>query len=196
MLHIRLKGDSRYTPFQFSNNRLYAITSRCTIQQQPFRSYLQYKKHHDNSAETKIGVCQDSCRKNHAAYVTFSRVCLSGLRATGPTGFQFNGRQETGPGIVRHDQSCQRSAEVERYVMCADIYGASPHTGRGGWTWYTGAASWIPWKHSWGCDWKGITCSLHPVSRTTGSRTKSTTVIVKPCITSQSGAWMKSRRSR
>ncbi len=32
---------------------------------------------------------------------------------------------------------------VEPYVMCADIYGASPHTGRGGWTWYTGAAGWM-----------------------------------------------------
>ncbi|HEX7971176.1 MAG TPA: glucoamylase family protein [Thiobacillus sp.] len=30
--------------------------------------------------------------------------------------------------------------KVEPYVMCADIYGAPPHTGRGGWTWYTGAA--------------------------------------------------------
>ena len=27
--------------------------------------------------------------------------------------------------------------------MCADIYGAEPHTGRGGWTWYTGAAGWM-----------------------------------------------------
>jgi len=33
--------------------------------------------------------------------------------------------------------------KVEPYVMCADIYGAPPHTGRGGWTWYTGAASWM-----------------------------------------------------
>jgi cellobiose phosphorylase len=32
---------------------------------------------------------------------------------------------------------------VEPYVMCADIYGAAPHTGRGGWTWYTGAAGWM-----------------------------------------------------
>ncbi|MHB1281659.1 MAG: GH36-type glycosyl hydrolase domain-containing protein, partial [Acidithiobacillus sp.] len=29
------------------------------------------------------------------------------------------------------------------YVMCADIYGAAPHVGRGGWTWYTGAAGWM-----------------------------------------------------
>ena len=33
--------------------------------------------------------------------------------------------------------------KVEPYVMCADIYDASPHTSRGGWTWYTGAAGWM-----------------------------------------------------
>jgi cellobiose phosphorylase len=33
--------------------------------------------------------------------------------------------------------------KVEPYVMSADIYAASPHTGRGGWTWYTGAAGWM-----------------------------------------------------
>jgi cellobiose phosphorylase len=32
---------------------------------------------------------------------------------------------------------------VEPYVVCADVYGAAPHTGRGGWTWYTGSASWL-----------------------------------------------------
>jgi len=33
--------------------------------------------------------------------------------------------------------------KVEPYVVAADVYGAAPHTGRGGWTWYTGAASWL-----------------------------------------------------
>ena len=33
--------------------------------------------------------------------------------------------------------------KVEPYVMCADIYAAPPHTSRGGWTWYTGAAGWM-----------------------------------------------------
>ena len=32
---------------------------------------------------------------------------------------------------------------VEPYVVAADVYGAPPHTGRGGWTWYTGSASWL-----------------------------------------------------
>lgn len=32
---------------------------------------------------------------------------------------------------------------VEPYVVSADVYGAPPNTGRGGWTWYTGAAGWL-----------------------------------------------------
>ncbi|APG84935.1 protein NdvB [Sinorhizobium americanum CCGM7] len=32
---------------------------------------------------------------------------------------------------------------VEPYVVSADVYGAFPHTGRGGWTWYTGSAGWL-----------------------------------------------------
>ena len=27
--------------------------------------------------------------------------------------------------------------------MAADVYSVPPHTGRGGWTWYTGSAGWI-----------------------------------------------------
>ncbi len=33
--------------------------------------------------------------------------------------------------------------KVEPYVMAADVYSASQHVGRGGWTWYTGAAGWM-----------------------------------------------------
>ncbi len=32
---------------------------------------------------------------------------------------------------------------VEPYVVAADVYGVPPHTGRGGWTWYTGSAGWM-----------------------------------------------------
>jgi len=32
---------------------------------------------------------------------------------------------------------------VEPYVVAADVYGVSPHTGRGGWTWYTGSSGWM-----------------------------------------------------
>jgi cellobiose phosphorylase len=33
--------------------------------------------------------------------------------------------------------------KVEPYVVAADIYSVEPHLGRGGWTWYTGAAGWM-----------------------------------------------------
>jgi cellobiose phosphorylase len=32
---------------------------------------------------------------------------------------------------------------VEPYVVAADVYARPPHTGRGGWTWYTGSAGWM-----------------------------------------------------
>lgn len=33
--------------------------------------------------------------------------------------------------------------KTEPYVIAADVYSAGQHTGRGGWTWYTGAAGWM-----------------------------------------------------
>src|SRR3989344_5033086 len=33
--------------------------------------------------------------------------------------------------------------KVEPYVAAADVYALTPHTGRGGWTWYTGSAGWM-----------------------------------------------------
>jgi len=33
--------------------------------------------------------------------------------------------------------------KVEPYVVAADVYSEPPHTGRGGWTWYTGSAGWM-----------------------------------------------------
>jgi cyclic beta-1,2-glucan synthetase len=46
---------------------------------------------------------------------------------------------------VRHatDPESVGLYKVEPYVVAADIYGHPPHTGRGGWTWYTGSASWL-----------------------------------------------------
>ena len=33
--------------------------------------------------------------------------------------------------------------KAEPYVMAADVYAVHPHTGRGGWSWYTGSAGWM-----------------------------------------------------
>jgi cellobiose phosphorylase len=48
---------------------------------------------------------------------------------------------------------------VEPYVVAADVYAVEPHTGRGGWTWYTGSAAW--WYHIVVRD----ICGLHAVAR-------------------------------
>ncbi len=40
-------------------------------------------------------------------------------------------------------QSSMMRYKVEPYVLAADVYAADAHLGRGGWTWYTGAASWL-----------------------------------------------------
>ena len=46
---------------------------------------------------------------------------------------------------VNHGKSAEGAAiyKVEPYVVAADVYAVSPHTGRGGWTWYTGSAAWM-----------------------------------------------------
>ncbi|MEY9626342.1 cyclic beta-1,2-glucan synthetase [Sinorhizobium fredii] len=47
-----------------------------------------------------------------------------------------------------HHQSTRTDMEryrVEPYVVAADLASVAPHTGRGGWTWYTGSAAWV-WR--------------------------------------------------
>ncbi|MGJ7461688.1 GH36-type glycosyl hydrolase domain-containing protein [Halomonas sp. MA07-2] len=46
---------------------------------------------------------------------------------------------------IHHSQSASGMARyrLEPYVMAADIYAMPPHVGRGGWSWYTGAAGWM-----------------------------------------------------
>jgi cyclic beta-1,2-glucan synthetase len=56
---------------------------------------------------------------------------------------------------------------VEPYVVAADIYSEPPHVGRGGWTWYTGAAGWL---HRAGLEW------------ILGFRKLGSTLCIDPCI--------------
>jgi cellobiose phosphorylase len=46
---------------------------------------------------------------------------------------------------VHHTQTPEKTAiyKNEPYVVSADVYAVSPHTGRGGWSWYTGSAGWL-----------------------------------------------------
>ncbi|HEY9685369.1 MAG TPA: glucoamylase family protein [Coleofasciculaceae cyanobacterium] len=60
--------------------------------------------------------------------------------------------------------------KVEPYVVAADVYSVSPHVGRGGWTWYTGAAGWMYRA--------GIEAIL-------GLRLQGASLILNPCIPKQ-----------
>lgn len=55
--------------------------------------------------------------------------------------------------------------KVEPYVMAADVYAVPPHVGRGGWTWYTGAAGWmyrVGVEHILGLKKRGETLIIDP----------------------------------
>jgi cyclic beta-1,2-glucan synthetase len=54
---------------------------------------------------------------------------------------------------------------VEPYVVAADVYSSREHEGRGGWTWYTGAAGWmyrIVLEHLLGIRIEGAHLSVRP----------------------------------
>jgi cyclic beta-1,2-glucan synthetase len=57
--------------------------------------------------------------------------------------------------------------KVEPYVVCADVYSAPGHVGRGGWTWYTGSAGWMYRTAA-----EGIL----------GIKVRGTTLVIEPCI--------------
>jgi cyclic beta-1,2-glucan synthetase len=55
--------------------------------------------------------------------------------------------------------------KVEPYVVCADVYSAAQHVGRGGWTWYTGSAAWMyrtAMEGMLGVNMRGSTLILNP----------------------------------
>jgi N,N'-diacetylchitobiose phosphorylase len=49
------------------------------------------------------------------------------------------------PGAHTRSAAEVERYQVEPYVIAADVYGAPPHVGRGGWTWYTGSAG-LAWR--------------------------------------------------
>jgi cyclic beta-1,2-glucan synthetase len=57
--------------------------------------------------------------------------------------------------------------KVEPYVMTADLYSATPWIGRGGWSWYTGAAGWM---FQAGLEW------------IIGLQKKEDHLVINPCI--------------
>jgi cyclic beta-1,2-glucan synthetase len=56
---------------------------------------------------------------------------------------------------------------VEPYVVAGDVYAEAPHSGRGGWTWYTGSAGWM---YRAGIEWL------------LGFRIRGASLFIDPCI--------------
>ncbi len=55
--------------------------------------------------------------------------------------------------------------KVEPYVVAADVYAVAGHEGRGGWTWYTGAAAWtyrVGLEGILGFEKRGSTLRINP----------------------------------
>jgi cyclic beta-1,2-glucan synthetase len=69
------------------------------------------------------------------------------------------------PVVRARTQADAQRYRVEPYVVAADVYSESPHVGRGGWTWYTGSASWLyraGLESMLGCRVRGATLELDP----------------------------------
>jgi cellobiose phosphorylase len=84
---------------------------------------------------------------------------------------------------VAHASSARAIAvyKSEPYVVAADVYAVSPHTGRGGWTWYTGSAGWM---------YRLITESL------LGLRLEVDRLIFTPCVPAEWKSYMVHYRYR
>jgi cellobiose phosphorylase len=66
---------------------------------------------------------------------------------------------------ARDENDCERY-KVEPYVIPGDVYSLAGHVGRGGWTWYTGAAAWTyrVWlEEILGFQRRGDTLTIDPV---------------------------------
>ena len=89
--------------------------------------------------------------------------------------------------------------KVEPYVVAADVYAVAPHTGRGGWTWYTGSAGWmyrLLIETLLGVKLEGNQLRLTPRFPPAGRPTKFIIVTAKRFITSPSPGWPTARRAR
>jgi cyclic beta-1,2-glucan synthetase len=84
------------------------------------------------------GVRENGAQYTHAALWA---VLATAERGAGTRGFELF--QMLNP--LTHTRTPEEVAtyKVEPYVVAADVYTAAGQVGRGGWTWYTGSASWM-----------------------------------------------------
>ena len=84
------------------------------------------------------GVRENGAQYTHAALWAVQAVAAQGRGDRAVELFQMINplsHTATDEGVERY--------KVEPYVVAADVYTNPAHPGRGGWTWYTGSASWM-----------------------------------------------------
>ncbi len=84
------------------------------------------------------GVRENGGQYTHAALWT---VWATALQGDGDRAFELY--QMLNPLTHSRTPEEVHIYKVEPYVVAADVYTAPGHVGRGGWTWYTGSASWM-----------------------------------------------------
>ena len=84
------------------------------------------------------GVRENGAQYTHAALWA---VLATALRGDGDRAMELY--QMINPVTHALTPDAVSRYKVEPYVVAADVYTAEGHLGRGGWTWYTGSASWL-----------------------------------------------------
>ncbi|HEX5077480.1 MAG TPA: glucoamylase family protein [Gemmatimonadaceae bacterium] len=84
------------------------------------------------------GVRENGAQYTHAALWA---VLATALKSDGDRAFHLY--QMINPLTHAVTPEDVQRYKVEPYVVAADVYTAAGHLGRGGWTWYTGSASWM-----------------------------------------------------
>ena len=84
------------------------------------------------------GVRENGGQYTHAAIWSIMALALAGESARAWELFRL-----INPILHAQEPKDVVRYKVEPYVIAADVYSVPPHTGRGGWTWYTGSAGWM-----------------------------------------------------
>jgi len=84
------------------------------------------------------GLRENGGQYTHAA--TWAVLALAQLGDGDQAGRLFGMLNPIRRALTRADAN---RSKVEPYAVVADVYSMPPHTGRGGWSWYTGSAGWM-----------------------------------------------------
>ncbi|HEY2840611.1 MAG TPA: cyclic beta 1-2 glucan synthetase, partial [Pirellulales bacterium] len=84
------------------------------------------------------GIRENGGQYTHAATWV---VLATAMRGQGDRAVELFGHLNP----IHHGDSAAHCDEyqIEPYAIAGDVYGEPPHRGRGGWSWYTGAAGWL-----------------------------------------------------